>query len=55
MVKSKFDFHTCSFTVCCLSSSSIGDGEEKSCLSWSVSMGEIACNDADMTLPRNIK
>lgn len=48
-------FHTCSFTVCSLSSSSIGDGEKKSLLSWSVSMGETACNDSDMTLPRNIR
>ena len=46
---------TCSFTVCSLSSSSIGDGEKKSLLSWSLSMGEIACNDSDMTLPRNIR
>ena len=48
-------FHTCSFTDCCLSSSSIGDGEKKSLLSWSRSMGEIACNDSDVTLPRNIR
>lgn len=49
------NFHTCSFTVSSLSSSSIGDGEKKSLPSGSISMGKIARNDSDMTLPRNIR
>ena len=47
--------HTFSLTLCTLASSNIGDGEEKSLLSWSIFTGEMACNDSDMTLPRNIR
>ena len=49
------NFRTFSSTRCSFSSSSIGVGEKKSLLSSSIFIGEIACNDSDMTLPRNIR